>query len=403
MSDPLTWLHELDAELDQSQAEGMLRSRRIRVGAPGARISLDGRELVQFASNDYLGLSAHPRVLAAAKAALDEYGSGAGASRLVGGGSLGVHADLERELAVFKGTPAALVFATGSMANMGLLSGLAQEGDVVVLDKACHATLYDGARLSGAEVRRFPHQSLAGLEVQIIKAQSKLAQAGAPGSTRAGRLLVVVEAVYSMDGDIAPLPELAELTQRHQALLLVDEAHSTGVLGERGRGILEHFAMPAPANLIVCGTLSKALASLGGFVAGPSTLVEYLVNRSRSFVYATALPASCAAAALEALRVLIEEPRHLAQLRAMRHAMSEGLLALGWNLGPTQSPILPILVGKAEDTLLLEDRLWKAGYYVPAMRPPTVPAAACRLRLSVSAAHSMEEVTGFLKVLGENR
>jgi 8-amino-7-oxononanoate synthase len=401
MSDPSAWIQELDQELDQAQAAGLLRTRRIRMGRGGPRMSLEGRDLVQFASNDYLGLSEHPAVLGAAKAALDAFGSGAGASRLVGGGSLAVHAELEEELAAFKGLPAALVYATGSMANLGLLSALAGESDLVVLDKACHATLYDGARLSGAHVLRFPHQNLAGLEVQLIKGQSRMAARGGLGAARAPRTLVVVEAVYSMDGDLAPLPELMALTARYNALLIVDEAHSTGVMGARGRGILEHFALAPPPNLILSGTLSKALASLGGYVAGPRTLIEYLVNRSRSFVYATALPPSCAAAALEAIRVLRRDDGPVQRLWEARRAMAAGLQALGWDLGPTQSPILPILVGPAEAALMLEERLWEAGFYVPAMRPPTVPAAACRLRLSVSAAHSFEQITDFLKALGE--
>jgi 8-amino-7-oxononanoate synthase len=384
------WLRELELELEEAESAGMLRTRRICGGASNPEMELDGQATVQFASNNYLGLTTHPRVLAAAKAALEQYGTGAGASRLVGGGSLAVHAELEDALAAFKGQPAALVYATGSMANMGLLSGLCGDKDLLVLDKACHATLYDGALLSGAELRRFPHQDLSRLDALLAKER--------PGKRR---VVVAVEGVYSMDGDIAPLPELLKVARKHRALVVVDEAHSTGVLGAGGRGILEHFGLGPQPDVILCGTLSKALASLGGFVAGPRVLIETLVNRSRSFIYATALPASAAAAALEALRVIQSEPIHLQKLRERRQELTDGLTALEWSYGASLSPILPILVGKAADAVILEERLRREGYYVPAMRPPTVPAAACRLRLSVSARHSAEQVRLFLRALGE--
>lgn len=385
----MTWIEELEGGLAETRARGLFRSLRVCDASDGPRVRLDGRDVTQFASNNYLGLSSHPKVLAAAKAALDAYGTGAGASRLVGGGSLALHAELEEELARFKGMPDALVFATGSMANLGLLAGLAGEEDLLLLDKACHATLYDGARLSGAALRRFPHQGLDRLEALL-----------AEDGKAYRRRIVVVEGVYSMDGDVAPLPELLALTARHQALLVVDEAHSTGVLGAGGHGILEHFGLTAPEHLILTGTLSKALASLGGYVAGPRALIESLVNHSRAFIYATALPASCAAAALEALRVIGSEPEHLQRLRTVREALALGLARQGWDIGPSESPILPILVGRAEDSLALESRLWERGFYVPAMRPPTVAAGACRLRLSVSAAHSLEQVSALLGALG---
>jgi len=385
----MSWIDELERDLEEKQAQGLRRSLRVSGPTDGPRIHLYGREQIQFASNNYLGLSSHPKVLAAAKAALDSYGTGAGASRLVGGGSLAIHAELEAELANFKGLSAALVFATGSMANFGLLNGLAETEDLIVLDKACHATLYDGARLSGATVQRFPHQDVGRLDALLAEKRRA-----------SRRAIVVVEGVYSMDGDVAPLPALLEVTARHEALLVVDEAHSTGVLGAGGHGVLEHFGLAAPSHLILSGTLSKALASLGGYVAGPQVLIDTLVNQSRSFIYATALPASCAAAALEALRVIQNEPEHLQRLWANREALAGGLRALGWDSGSSQSPILPILVGTAKAAVDLEHRLLQAGFYVPAMRPPTVPAGACRLRLSVSAYHSMDQIIALLAALG---
>ena len=381
------WQDDIEAELEELRAQGLNRRLRVCASASRPEVELDGKRVVQFASNNYLGLTTHPAVVRASQAAAERFGTGAGASRLVSG-TQSPHHDLELALARFKSMPAALVFATGSMANQGLLSTLGREGDLILLDKADHATLYDGARLSGAEIQRFPHQDLGRL-AQLLAA----ARAGAPQR----RIIVAVEAVYSMDGDIAPLPELCRLAREHTAILVVDEAHSTGVLGASGRGILEHFKLSAPPELILTGTLSKALASLGGFVAGPQALVDLLINRSRSFIFATALPAPDAAAALQALQ---EVAVPLAALREARSRLADGLKALGWDCGASQTPILPVLVGSAEAALALQARLWEAGYYAPAMRPPTVPAGACRLRLTVTAAHSAAHIDAFLHALG---
>lgn len=384
----MNWTEAIEVELARAEAEGLRRRLRVHAGAAGALMQIEGRGVVQFASNNYLGLASHPRVLEAAASALRRCGAGAGASRLLGG-SQELHRELEGALAEAKGMPAALVFATGSMANLGLLPALAGEGDLLILDKACHATLYDGARLSGAELRRFPHQDLERLGDLLYQAA---------GSGR--RRVVAVDAVYSMEGDIAPLPALLELCERHAALLVVDEAHSTGVLGRSGRGILEHFGMQSHPLLVLSGTLSKALGSLGGFVAGPQALVDLLVQRSRSFVYATALAPACAAAALEALAVLAAEPQHLQRLRENRSLLAEGLRSQGWDLGGSQTPIVPLLLGTPQAAVEAQERLWEAGYYAPAIRPPTVPAAACRLRLSVSAEHSPQQLRGLLAALG---
>ena len=380
------WQDEIDAELADLRAQGLGRHLRVCASASQPEIELDGKRVVQFASNNYLGLTTHPAVIRASQAAAERFGTGAGASRLVS--TQTPHHELELALARFKSMPAALVFATGSMANIGLLSTLGREGDLILLDKADHATLYDGARLSGAEIQRFPHQDLGRLTQLLAQARAQAPQR---------RLIIAVEAVYSMDGDVAPLPELCRLAREHQAILVVDEAHSTGVLGAGGHGILEHFKLTAPAELILTGTLSKALASLGGFVAGPQALIDLLINRSRSFIFATALPASDAAAALQALQ---EVPVPLAALWSARQRLADGLQALGWDCGASQAPILPVLVGSAEAAVALQARLWEAGYYAPAMRPPTVPAGACRLRLTVTAAHSDQHIDGFLRALG---
>jgi glycine C-acetyltransferase/8-amino-7-oxononanoate synthase len=381
------YLEDIEAELRELEAGAGLRRLRVCAGASRPELELDGRRVVQFASNNYLGLSTHGAVVRASQEAAARYGTGAGASRLLSG-TQSPHAELEAALARFKGMPSALVFATGSMANLGLLSTLAAEGDLILLDKADHATLYDGARLSSAEVQRFPHQDLGRLEQLLGEARTKDPKR---------RILVAVEAVYSMDGDLAPLPELLRLTAAHGALLVLDEAHSTGVLGATGRGLLEHFGLEAPGHLILTGTLSKALASLGGFVAGPEAVIRLLLNRSRSFIFATALPASAAAAALQALQE-VEGP--LKVLWAARERLAQGLQAQGWSIGASQSPIFPVVLGSAEAALAQQQRLWDAGYYAPAIRPPTVPAGACRLRLSVTAEHSAGQIDGFLAALG---
>jgi 8-amino-7-oxononanoate synthase len=370
------------------EAEGLKRRLRASAGASLPEMELDGRRLVQFSSNNYLGLATHPRVLAAAAAALREFGAGTGASRLISG-TQAPHAALERALAEFKGAEAALVYPSGSAANLGLLPSLAGEGDLIILDKACHATLYDGARLSGARIKRFPHNDLKRLAA--VLAESKDAK----------KTVIVAEAVYSMDGDLAPLSALLAMAKDAGAMLALDEAHSTGVLGKTGRGILEHFSQAWHPNLVVTGTLSKALGSLGGFVAGPQSLIDWLVNSSRSFIFATALPASCAAAAHEALKVIGEEPQRMARLRENRERLALGLKAAGWEIGASQSPVIPVLLGPAWRATEMQEQLMEKGYYAPAIRPPTVPAGACRLRLSVSSEHSPAQIDGLLAALGK--
>lgn len=374
LSGPFAWVEE---NLEALKADGLLRSLRV-----------PGPEIVQFSSNNYLGLSSHPRVVRAAAEALEEFGAGSGASRLLSG-THRPHLELEAALAEFKGAEAALVYATGSMANSGLLPSLASEGDLVILDKSVHATLYDGARLSGAKIKRFPHNDLSRLAA--ILGESKGVR----------RTVIAVEAVYSMDGDLAPLSGLLAMAKKSGAMVVLDEAHSTGVLGKTGRGMLEHFSQAWHPNLVVTGTLSKALGSLGGFVAGPKALIDWLVNSSRSFIFATALPAHCAAAAHEALQVLHDEPELLDRLRENRRRLAEGLKGLGWDIGESQSPIIPVIVGPAWRATELQARLWDAGFYAPAIRPPTVPAGLCRLRLSVSASHSAAQIGAFLSALGK--
>lgn len=387
MSGPFDFI---DVNLDELHQAGLRRRLLVSDNASEPVIMMDGKQVVQFASNNYLGLATHPSVVASFKEAADRFGVGAGSSRLLAGTQT-PHEQLESALANFKGVDSALVFASGSMANYGALSALAEEGDLLLIDKLVHATIYDGAKLSGAEVRRFPHNDLTRLDQLLL-------EAGTQSATR--KIIVVVDAVYSMDGDLAPLPDLLALTRRHSALLLVDEAHSTGVLGATGKGLFEHFNLLVPEHVIITGTLSKALGSLGGFVAGSHKVREWLVQRSRPFIFSTALPAACAAAAHAALKVLLLEPERLVNLRSRTDQAFQGLRSRGWNIGASVTPIIPVIIGSAAASVRLQSRLWNAGYYVPAIRPPTVAANACRLRMSVMATHSQAQIESFCALLG---
>jgi 8-amino-7-oxononanoate synthase len=386
----MAWWSEMESGLAAAEAQGQRRNLRVLESASAPVVRLDGRELLQFASNNYLGLATHPRVVAASQAAALRWGTGSGASPLVTGHQ-GIHAELEGALAESKGAEAAMLYSAGSLANLGCLSALPGEDGQVFLDKLDHATLYDGAKLSGAAVDRFPHQDLNRLAAQMKRSRA----------SGIHRIVVAVDAVYSMDGDVAPLPQLLELAKRYDAVLVVDEAHSTGVLGARGHGLLEHFGVRSwPECLVLTGTLSKALGSLGGYVAGPKVLVKHLINRSRSYIYATAMPGPCAAAALEALRVINDEPELLARLRENSRILAEGLAQLGWGPQDAVTPMFPAVVGTADAALALQARLLEAGIFVPAIRSPTVPAAACRLRLSVTAAHGPGQLASVLATLG---
>jgi 8-amino-7-oxononanoate synthase len=349
--------------------EGAGLLRRLREAAPsgGRAIRVGGREVLNFASNDYLGLAFHPRVTSAAAG---EGPSGATASRLLGGNHP-AYAELEGELASFKRAAAALVFSSGYAAAVGTLPALAGRDDFIVMDKLCHACLVDAARLSGATLRVFPHND-------VERCGELLAACAAKGG---GKVLLVTESVFSMDGDLAPLDRLAELKRRHGAWLLVDEAHGTGVLGANGRGGAEHFGVEGEVD-VAMGTLSKALGSVGGYVAGSAALRELLVNRARSLIFSTGLPPSACRAASAALRVLREDdaPRRRLAGRLARVAAALGREA--------PVPIVPVPVGDERRCVALAEDLFARGGWVPAVRFPTVPRGKARLRLSLSAAHT---------------
>jgi 8-amino-7-oxononanoate synthase len=358
----------LQKSLADLEKRHLRRHLRVSEIATGPLVRFDHRTLHNFASNDYLGLAAHPHVIAAALEATREYGAGAGASRLVTG-TQRPHRELEEKIAAFKNTAAALVFGSGYASSTGTLQALVNKDDVVLLDKLSHACLVDGARLSGAAIRPFHHNDPAHLEHHLQWAREKHPQA---------RVFVVTESVFSMDGDLAPLREIVELKDRYGAVLLLDEAHAVGVLGRGGRGLADQLGV-AHRIEVQMGTLGKALGSSGGYIAGSRALIDLLVNRARSFIFSTAPPAANAAAASAALEISAgPEGDH-------RRAKLRELAAL---LSPTPpAAIHPVIIGTEEDTLRAAGRMTQLGFHVPAIRPPTVPAGTSRLRVSLSAAH----------------
>ena len=366
----------------------------------GAEVRVDGRWLVSWCANDYLGLSLHPAVVRAAAEAAARWGVGSRASRLLAG-STAVHAQLEDELAEFFGVEAALVFASGYLANLGTLSALLGSGDVVLVDRLAHASLIDACRASRATLRVFPHNDVAELS-RLLARLPRRAIAG-----RRGRRLVVTEGVFSMDGDRAPLAALLDAVQQHEASLYVDDAHGACVLGETGRGSPEEAGVPHEA-LLYMGTLGKALGAQGGFVAGPKPLIELLQNRARTFIYATALAVPVAAAALEALRIVREDPSPRAMLRRNIEHLHARLTILpkaelmpseARQMGFPASHIIPVVVGSARRARELSAELLERGILAPAIRPPTVPEGTARIRLSVSALHTDEHVDALATAL----
>lgn len=367
-----------DERLRQLAAQHLLRRLRLVESEPGAIVSIEGRAVILMASNNYLGLATHPALKKAAIATTERFGVGAGASRLVSG-TLPPHAQLETELARFKGTESSLVFSSGYLANIGLIPALIGEGGLILADRLCHASLIDGCRLSGADLRVYRHRNLAHLE-------SLLARRSARRET-----LIVTDGVFSMDGDLAPLPELIALAERHDARVLVDDAHGTGIMGAYGRGTLEHFGVESRLPFHM-GTLGKALGTSGAYVVGSADFISYLVNTARSFIYTTAPPPASAAASLAALDLVRTEPERRARLWSHRHYFYDGLTELGFRTTDTRSPIIPVLIGDPQRALAMADRLLQLGVFAPAIRPPTVPRETSRIRTTVTAEHTREQL-----------
>ena len=371
MSGPLDWI---DGELWSLEEAGLIRQRREVTPRAGGRCRVGSRELLNFASNDYLDLARDPRVVTAARAALDEAGVGASASALVSGRTC-FHVALEERLARFEGQPAAVLFPTGFAANVATIGALAGEGDAILSDQLNHASLIDGCRLSRARLEVYRHNDLNDLE-QRLKA-----------SRTTGRRLIVTDSIFGMDGSLAPLPELCQLAERRGAMLVIDEAHATGVFGENGRGLAEHFGVEHRVTVRI-GTLSKAIGAMGGFVAGSRPLIDWLWNRARTQIYSTALPPSVCAAAVAAIEIIESEPerrqnllRHSDDFR--RQIAARGIETVAGSVGP----IVPIILETPGRAVEAAWQLERAGFLVAAIRPPTVPSGTSRLRISLTSAH----------------
>jgi len=341
-------------------------------------VVIEGQKRIMLGSNNYLGLTHHPKVLEAASRALTRYGSGCTGSRFLNG-TLDLHGQLEQALAEFLGKEACLVFSTGYSANLGFISGLVGRGDVVYLDKLDHASIVDGAKMSYGETVRFGHRDLAGLDRLLGKS---------PGNRGS---MIVVDGVYSMEGDIAELPELVPIARRHGTALAVDDAHALGVLGPNGDGTAAHFGLTDEVD-IIAGTFSKSLASIGGFVAASESIVHYLRHHSRPLIFTASLPPANTAGVLAALEVMRSEPERRERLWANTKRLHEGFRALGYDIGETQTPIVPVLIGPLEKTFLFWRKLFDAGVFTNPVAPPAVPPSQCRLRTSLMATHSFEQI-----------
>jgi len=384
MADSL--LAKLQVELDQRAADGLLRRRRLLDSPQAAHIQADGKSVLSFCSNDYLGLANHPKLIAAMQQGAAKAGVGSGASHLITGHHR-YHHELEQALAAFVRLPAALLFSTGYMANLGVISALLGRGSAIFADKLNHASLNDAAVLSRADLHRYPHNDVSALE-KMLKA------------SRAPAKLVVTDAVFSMDGDLAPVPELLALCEQHDAWLLLDDAHGFGVLGENGRGILSHFKV-ASKRIIYMATLGKAAGVFGAFVAGEQLLIEYLLQQARTYIYTTATPPALSASVLQALKIIAQEDQRRQHLQLLIKTLKNDLHLQRWQLGASGTAIQPLLVGSNQAALSLSEYLLTQGILVPAIRPPTVPKGSSRLRISLSATHSIEDVQRLIAVLHE--
>ena len=367
-------------EIKSLKEKNLYRSLRVLEEHEGTRAVFEGRSVLLFCGNDYLGMSRHPRVIVAAHKAIDQYGVGARSARLIAG-TTDAHVRLEKKIATFKHKEGALVFAAGFLANLGILTAFASKEDVVIMDKLCHASLIDGARLSGAEIRVFPHKNYEKCE-EILK------------KSTARRKLLVTENVFGMDGDRADLKALIRLKKKYGALLIVDDAHGTGVFAEDGPEAASTFSEGVD---VIMGTLSKAMGGLGGFVAANKELIDHLINFARSFIFATALPPVLCETAREAFCIIEEEPALLKKLWANIREVHQGLTALGFRLAKPESAVLPIIIGDEKKTLEAFEKLLAQGIFIPAVRYPTVPKGKARLRVTVSAVHTADDIQELLQ------
>jgi len=365
-------------ELKEIRNAGLYRRLRRVENGQGPTLLLDGREVINFSSNNYLGIANHPALATAAKEAIDRYGCGSGASRLISG-NMTLHEELENQLAEFKGTEAALVFNSGFQANTGILSTLVGEGDAILSDELNHASIIDGCRLSRAKTIVYVHCDLGQLEEALKQA----------GSCR--RKLIVTETIFSMDGDEAPLTGIVELAEKYDAAVMVDEAHATGIFGPGGAGVVSKLGL-VDRVLVQMGTLGKALGGFGAYVAGSQALRDLLINRCRSFIFTTSLPPAIMAMAMAAIDLVEGEPERREALWNNCRLLSDGLKKIGFSLGEIQSPILPLIIGDADKCMQFSEQLLERGVFAQGIRPPTVPLGTSRLRITLMATHTREHI-----------
>src|SRR5678816_2115294 len=374
-SDPLAYLGK---ELDNLKEQKLFRELRILEDEQKARTTVDHKSVVNLSSNNYLGLTTHPRLRQAALKAIDDYGVGTGSVRTIAG-TMDIHMELERRLADFKNVEKVVVFQSGFAANAGTVSAILTKEDVVISDELNHASIIDGCRLSRATIKVFPHKDVDAAR-KIVK--------DLPASQRK---LLITDGVFSMDGDLGPLPELCDLAEETGCIMMVDDAHASGVFGRNGRGTVDHFGMHGRVDVQV-GTLSKALGALGGYVAGSQSLIEFLYHRARPFLFSTSHPPSVAATCIAALDVLEHEPQWMERLWANTRFFKAGLEALGFNVGISESPITPVIVGDGALAMTLSDKLFDAGVFAQGIGFPTVPQGKARVRTIVTATHTQEEL-----------
>ncbi|MGE0592038.1 MAG: glycine C-acetyltransferase [Vicinamibacterales bacterium] len=382
-SDPLA---HLVRELDELDRQGLRRPLRVLGDAQAAKATFDGRSVVNLSSNNYLGLTTHPKLVTAAAEAVRSFGVGSGSVRTIAG-TMALHVELERRLAAFKGTEAAVVFQSGFTANAGTVAALLGRDDVIVSDALNHASIIDGARLSRATIKVFPHRDAAAAR-RIVE-----------GLPRGGRTLLITDGVFSMDGDLGALADLCDVADAHGCIMMVDDAHASGVFGRQGRGTIDHFGLHGRVDVQV-GTLSKAFGVLGGYVAGSRALVEYLHHRARPFLFSTSHPPAVAAACLAALDVLETEPVWMERLWQNTRFFKAGLARLGLDLGSSESPITPVIVGNGALAMTFSDRLFAEGVFAQGIAFPTVPEDRARIRTIVTAAHTRDELQFALEVIG---
>lgn len=380
MKDSLQWIEE---ELQLIHDKKLFRVLTELRSGQSPEIVIEGRHYILLASNNYLGLATDPKVKEAAQRALEKYGTGSGGSRLVSG-STDLHRELEERIAAFKKTEAAILFSSGYLANVGTISALVGPGDVIFSDELNHASIIDGCRLSNAEIKIYKHCDVEHLNSLLVQNESR------------NKKLILTDTVFSMDGDLVPLPSLVEISAKYGCMLMIDEAHATGVLGKRGSGATEHFGVEDGVP-IVMGTLSKAVGSLGGYVAGSRKLIDFLRNRARTYIFDTSLPATSLAASLAAIDIIEFEPERREYLWSLINEFKSGLENIGLEILPSHSAIIPVLIGEAQPTLDFARLLRGNGVFTPAVRPPSVPPGMCRIRATLMAAHKKEHIHSALR------